>query len=367
MKITEVKVITYTQPVPPILRKKMKGTQELSLVSVETDEGIIGYSMARSHGGTSGKVIGEYIIRTLKKFLVDRDPLDREMIWQSMWSQEKSAYIPMFPLSALDVALWDIAGKYLKQPVYKLIGAFRHKVETYASSGFYSEIGDYLDDARVAVEQGIKGYKIHPIQHPDKDIELCRELRKTLPSHVSLMLDPGNCYDRADALRVGKAIEDLGFLWYEEPLHQYDFRGYAELKQKLSIPIVGAEGIPGSFYTSSLVIEANAMDLLECDSYWRGGITGFLKTAHLCEAHNLKLISHHGGSPIMNAANLHALCCIKNCDLIEVLVPDKEYNYGLKIYPSIDKNGFLAPSSAPGLGVEIDWDYMKANQTYAFE
>ena len=365
MKITDIKVITYTQPTPPVLRKRMKGTQELSLVSIETDEGITGYSMARANGGPTGKVIGEYIIFTLKRLLIGQDPLDREKIWQAMWGQEKSSYIPIFPLSAVDVALWDLAGKYFKLPVYKLIGGYRDKIETYASSAFLTKIDEYIEDALEVVNKGINGYKIHPIQNPSEDITLCRELRKILPDSMKLMLDPGGVYDRADALRIGKVIQDLDFLWYEEPLPHYDLKGYADLKQKLNIPIVGAESIPGSIFSSALFIENDSLDLIECDAYWRGGITGYLKTAHLCEAHNIKMISHHGGSPIMNAANLHALCSIKNCDLIEVLVPDKEYNYGLSSYPETDKEGFLAPFPAPGLGVEIDWDYIKEHQTHS--
>ena len=363
MKITDIKVQNYTQPVPPILRKRSSGTQEVSLVSVETDEGITGYSMARANGGTTGRVVGEFITRTLKRFVVGEDPLDREKLWQAMWLQDKSSYIPIFPLSAIDVALWDIAGKALGQPVYKLLGGYRDRIPTYASSAFLTEIDEYVEDALSAVDKGVRGYKIHPIQEPEKDINLCRELRRILPDSMQLMLDPGGVYNRTDALRIGRIIQDLGFTWYEEPLPHYDLRGYAELKEKLSIPIVGAEAIPGGVFSSALFIEADSLDILEGDAYWRGGITGYMKIAHLCEAHSIRMVSHHGGSPIMNAANLQVLCSVPNCDLIEVLVPDREYNYGLKAYPEMDSEGLLAPLPKPGLGVEIDWEYINANLT----
>lgn len=362
MKITDIKITNYTQPIPPILRKRLKGTQVITLITIETDMGVTGYSMARANGGTSGNVIGEFILTTLKPKIMGLDPLDREKIWQIMWAQDKSSYISIFPLSAIDVALWDIAGKYVNLPIHKLIGGYRNKIGVYASSAFLTEMDDYIEDANKAIEKGILRYKVHPLQNPTKDIKLCRMLRKELPDNVELMLDPGGVYDRIEAYRVGKVAQDLGFVWYEEPIAQYDIEGHVELKKKLSIPLVGAESIPGTIFTSTLFINSSALDYIECDSYWRGGITGYMKTAHLCESHGLKMVSHHAGSPLMNIANLQALCSIRNCDLMEVLVPDKEYNYGLKTFPEVDKEGYIAPSSHPGLGAELDWDYIKEHE-----
>jgi L-alanine-DL-glutamate epimerase-like enolase superfamily enzyme len=101
--------------------------------------------------------------------------------------------------------------------------------------------------------------------------------------------------------------------------------------------------------------------MIECDVYWKGGITGMAKIAHLCEAMGVKVASHHGGSALMNLANLHALCGIQNADLIEVLVPEENYNYGLKSPLRVDPEGYLAVPAAPGLGAEIDWEYIKSH------
>jgi L-alanine-DL-glutamate epimerase-like enolase superfamily enzyme len=363
MKITDIEVINYTQPKPPILKKRVKGAQEMSLVRIVTDEGVEGYAMGRANGGTSGQVLGESIVKTLKPYVVDQDPLNRENIWQAMWHQERIGYAPIFSISMVDVALWDLAGKILNVPVYQLAGGFRDRIRSYASSAFLNSTEEYIEDARLAVERGIQAYKIHPFLDPNKDIELCRVLREAVGSDVDLMLDVVNRYDRTSAMRVGRILEELDFLWYEEPLSHYDIEGYVNLSRDLDIPIAGAEAVAGGVYSTAIYVRANALDLIMCDTYWRGGITGMLKTAHLCEAMGLKLISHHGASPIMNLANLHCLCSISNADFIEVLVPEKEYEYGLKTHLRVDVDGYLSVPQKPGLGAEIDWDYIHAHTT----
>jgi L-alanine-DL-glutamate epimerase-like enolase superfamily enzyme len=166
-----------------------------------------------------------------------------------------------------------------------------------------------------------------------------------------------------DALRVGREIEALKFLWYEEPLPHYDIQGYVELSRDLEIPVIGAETIIGSVYSAALYLRANALDMIECDVYWKGGITGMLKIAHLCEAMGVKVASHHGASALMNLANLHTLCGIRNADFIEVLVPEENYNYGLKSPLRVDPEGYMTVPQHPGLGAEMDWDYIKSHTT----
>lgn len=358
MQITNIKVTNFRQPIPPILRKRVKGEQEISLVRVIGEDGLEGYAMARANGGTSGGVLGEVITRTLKRVVVGQDVFDREKIWQLMWRQLQINYIPIFALSVVDVAIWDLAGKMTGLPVRRLLGGYRDSILAYASSAFLDEPEEYLADAKMAVDAGVRAYKIHPFQDAERDMDLCRGLRGSLDPRVKLMLDVGGTYDRVESLRVGRAVEELDFVWYEEPLPHYDIQGYVELSRDLDIPVIGAETVPGGVYSTALYLRANAMDMVLCDTYWRGGITGMLKTAHLCEAMGVKIVSHHGGSPLMNLANLHVLCSIPNADYIEVLVPEKEYSYGIKTVSLVDAKGFAWAPNSPGLGAEIDWDYI---------
>lgn len=358
MRITDIKVTNFSQPIPPILRKRVKGEQVISLVRVVGEDGLEGYSMARANGGVSGDVLGEVITKNLKRAVLGQDVRDRERIWQLMWRQVQISYIPIFALSAVDVAVWDLAGKQAGLPVRHLLGSYRDQIPAYASSAFLDEPEEYLEDARMAVSNGIQIYKIHPFQDAARDIELCRGLRSSLEPRVKLMLDVGGTYDRPEALKVGRVVEDLGFEWYEEPLPHYDMQGYKELSRDLDIPVIGAETVPGGVYSTALYLRANAMDMVLCDTYWRGGITGMFKTAHLCEAMGVKIVSHHGGSPLMNLANLQVLCAVRNADYVELLVPEKEYTYGIKSLTLVNEAGDARAPESPGLGAEIDWDYI---------
>ena len=118
MRVTNIITTSFTQPMVPMHRRRFKGEQEIVLVRVITDEGVEGYAMARAHGGTTGRVISESIITTLKPLVVGQDPLNRERVWQSLWQLEHGGYVPVFAISAVDVALWDLAGKILHAPVY---------------------------------------------------------------------------------------------------------------------------------------------------------------------------------------------------------------------------------------------------------
>ena len=365
MHITDIRVINYTQPIPPILRSRVRGTQEISLVAVDTNEGVTGYSMGRSHGGYSGSVLGEMVSKTLKHHVVGKNPLDREALWQTMWRHAQINYCPAFPVSVIDVALWDIAGKVANLPVYKLLGASRESIPCYSSSAYLPAVSDYQEDLAKVLNSGLTAYKIHPLLNPKKDMELCRLLREQAGPEVDLMLDVTGAYSITEALAVGRMLEELDFRWFEEPLSPYDLDGYRQLCRDLDIPVAAAETLPGGPFSTAQYIRSDALDLVMCDVYWRGGITGMMKIAHLAESCGLKLISHHGGSPIMNAANLHVLCAISNCEAIEVLVPEKEYHYGLTSYLAM-QDGTLSPSNEPGLGVHPDFDFIKANTTSQF-
>lgn len=359
--ITDVKVWNYRQPMVALHRKRFGSELELSLVGVETDAGITGYAMARAQGGTSGQVIGEHVVKTARPLLLGQNPLDRELLWQRLYAQEQGMYMPIFVTSAVDVALWDIAGKLMQQPIYQVLGGYRDRIMGYASSAYYETVDEYLNDARQAVDAGFRAYKIHPFRRPEDDIALCQAVRQEVGDEIILMLDSGGAYTREEAIRVGRAIEALNYYWFEEPLSHYDLDGNRDLRHQLDIPVVGAETIAGSAYTAATAVVHGAFDMILADVYWKMGITGMMKTVRACEALHTRIASHHGASPIMNVANLHCLCATANADFIEVLVPEEGSNYGLTAYPRVDADGYVAVPKEPGLGIEIDWDYVQGN------
>jgi L-alanine-DL-glutamate epimerase-like enolase superfamily enzyme len=171
-----------------------------------------------------------------------------------------------------------------------------------------------------------------------------------------LMSDPVAAYSYTQALWVGRELEKLGFHWLEEPLSDFDVYGYAKLARDLDIPIAAAESTPGSVTSAAQYITAGALDIMRSDVSWKAGITGLLKTAHLCEAFGIACEIHTTTLALMEVANLHVACAIANCEYAEVLVPAETFAFGVKQPLTVDANGDMVLPPGAGLGVELDWD-----------
>ncbi len=180
---------------------------------------------------------------------------------------------------------------------------------------------------------------------------------------VRLMLDAAKRYAPAEALVVGQALQEMGYHWYEEPLPQQDWPAYRQLREALQIPVIGGETLPGLHMAVANALDARAYAAVLCDVYWKGGITGCLKTIAVCRQHGVPVASHHGASALMNLANLHVLCGATDVDMIEVLVPQAPYHYGLRNYLRVDADGMVRLPTTPGLGADPDWAYIEGHRT----
>ena len=160
-------------------------------------------------------------------------------------------------------------------------------------------------------------------------------------------------------LRVGRAIEEMGFYWYEDPLADQDLYNYVKLKQKLDIPILATEYPIGGLDSYVPWILERATDFLRGDVAVKGGITTLVKTAHLAEAFRMNLEVHHGGNSLNNVANLHVIMAIRNTEFFEVLLPDAMQKYGLAEDIIVDRDGLVHAPTEPGLGARIDFDLIE--------
>jgi L-alanine-DL-glutamate epimerase-like enolase superfamily enzyme len=160
-------------------------------------------------------------------------------------------------------------------------------------------------------------------------------------------------------MRVGKAVEDLDYLWYEDPLVEDDIYNYVKLKNHLHIPILSTEYAPGRFYGMAQWIQQQATDMLRGDVAVTGGITPLIKTAHLAEAFHMKCEIHHGGNSLNNVANLHVILAMNNCDYYEVFPASGANKFGLVEDVEVDSNGLIYAPEQPGLGYEIDWELIE--------
>jgi L-alanine-DL-glutamate epimerase-like enolase superfamily enzyme len=384
VKITDIKIKTFKTwadrwdvghalPVP-------KADLMQTVLAIDTDEGVTGYYFGGgSHGDAEGlNVVDQQMIRgRILPLLRGQDPLDREMVWKWLWV----ANIPENVASVIDNALWDLAGRAFNQPVYKLMGgAGRKKVKAYAST--YPNIGVprvYAEHALACKNEGYQAYKIHPhyFWNPETgqptpgrpsnikaDIETCHLVREAVGPDYVLMFDPWGTYmSMEEAIQVGRELEKLNFYWYEHPMPEYRVESYVRLSRELSIPILSPEIIAGGVFSRAEWILRGAGDMSRIDVV-RGGITGARKTAIVAEAYGLRCEMHMAGW-----GNLQVLGATSE-DTSEyyekgLLAPGVDYDaphpYLKNTCDRIDSEGYVHMPKGPGMGYEIEWDYIDDN------
>jgi L-alanine-DL-glutamate epimerase-like enolase superfamily enzyme len=365
MKITNMTVTLWAwKDIPPTRYNKEiasdeSGSTEMALVKISTDEGIDGYGFLGS-ALYSAKNNAAFVVETLKPVLMGEDPLARERLWRAMVQRVSGSHL--LAVGTVDVALWDLAGRAAGVPVHRLIGSYRDSVPAYASSSMLDTPEDYAEQAVQYKEAGWHAYKMHPHCEPDMDIKICEAVRRAVGDDFRLMLDAVWSYDYAGAVQVGKAIQELGFYWYEDPLASDDIDGYVKLKSELDIPLMATELPLTTPKDYAPWVMREATDFLRGDVALKGGLTSCLKTAHTAETFGLNYEVHHGGNSHNNHANLHLMAAIQNCELFEVLLPEEAQKHGLVHDLEIDKDGFIQVPDDPGIGAEIDFELIERNK-----
>jgi L-alanine-DL-glutamate epimerase-like enolase superfamily enzyme len=361
MKITDVQLTLFAwEDIPTTHYGRHTGTfggkSQLGLLTVSTDEGVQGHAFLGS-AMRGAHMDGQSLIHYLKPLVLGRDPLERERLYQAM--SQKIRQTTYRAIGAMDVALWDIAGKVAGMPIHRLLGSYRESAPAYASSAVLATKEAYATEAVRFKSEGWTAYKIHPPTDPAVDIEVCQAVRRAVGDDFTVMLDSTWAYQYPEALRVGKVVEDLGFYWYEDPLADDDLLSYVKLKQHLTIPILATEYSPGGFTAFAPWLVQQATDFLRGDVAVKGGISALVKAAHLAEAFHMNFEIHHGGNSLNNVANLHVTMAIKNCEFFEVLLPAGAQKYGLAQDIEIDRQGLVHAFNGPGLGAAIDFDLIQ--------
>jgi len=323
-------------------------TARTALLRVITDEGIEGLS-TYSVGAN---------IEEIKYQLIGEDPLDRERIWQKFWRNLRTSRLGL-AIGPVDCALWDIFGKISDAPVYKLLGGMRDKIPAYASTVTLDSLEEYMMLAEEYLDKGYKAIKLHAWGRLEEDAQLCRALRQMVGPDIVLMYDASSMFNLfEDAVWFGRQLEEQGYYWYEEPMDHFNMTALARLAAELDIPLAVAEATHGGPWDALAHIQASAADIIltgPLDAY-KGGLTGVLKTAHICEGFGIMCAIH--GSAI---SHLHAACAIYNSRYFERLIPETYYAPpGIRdASTEIDKHGYARPWEKPGLGIEVDWDWVK--------
>ena len=335
------------------------GAKQLGIVTVETDEGVSGNAFLSRPDHLAASLID-----ITKPKVMGRNPQDIGSIWWDLWRQNRA--ITTHVIGAIDVCLWDINGKIAGQPIHRLLGTCKDSVPVYSSTAYHETKEEYAEEAIRFKELGWPAHKIHPHNDPIADIEICQAVREAVGDEMKLMLDSMWAYQYEDAVRVGRAIEDLNYYWYEDPLVEEDLYSYVKLHQKLDIPIMSTEFAPGRLYGMTQWITQYATDILRGDVAVTGGITPLVRLCHLAEGFNMKCEIHHGGNSLNNVANLHVTMAVPNCEFYEFFPCTGDNVFGLVEEINMDGGVVLAPTE-PGLGYEIDWELAKREHVSTLE
>lgn len=366
MRISNVRVELFnwtTEPWMTGVGTTFGDTRQLGVVTVETDEGVSGHAfLGSSRIGADHFAPG--LIEFIKPLVMGRNPLDIGAIWAEMWKANRS--VSTYVIGAVDVCLWDINGKVAGQPIHRLLGTCRDSVPVYSSTAYHPTIGEYVDEALAIREMGWTAHKLHPHGDPRTDIDISTAVRSAVGPEMKLMLDSMWAYRYEDALRVGRAIEELDYYWYEDPLVEEDIYNYIKLNQKLDIPIMSTEYAPGRLYGMTQWITEYATDILRGDVAITGGITPLVRLCHMAEGFKMQCEIHHGGNSLNNVANLHVTMAVPNCEFFEFFPCTGANIYGL-VEDIQFVDGHVHAPTEPGLGFEIDWDLIARERTATLE
>lgn len=382
MKITKVETICLAYPTKkPFYNAIGKSTQRCCLVVlVHTDEGITGIGEAAFYGGPMVST-ATVIEKEIAPKLIGLDPMNVEYIWNKLYYdayQHSRSGIFVCALSGIDMALWDILGKALKQPVYKLLGGYQSRVKVYASGGFYAmgkdkkavaeELKSYVDMGfdTVKMKVGRTYTPMNPCALSDapdectlsfkEDIARVEAVRAAVGDKVNLMVDANTAWTFPDALRAGRIYDELDVYLFEEPLRTDDYAGSAELERRLSTRIAGYE-TEYLLCNFSKLIEGRCISVAQPDLSWAGGITEARKIAAVAEAHFMELAPHAFSSGILLAASLQFSAGIHNGAMVELDMTENGLREGIITVPFAPVDGWIElDENKHGLGIELNTD-----------
>lgn len=303
------------------------------------------------------QITATYLTDIIAPVVLGRNATDREAISHDLATIDRHlTFFPVYLPGPVDVALWDIAAKAAGLPLHRYLGSCRTELPVYASSLWLSEPEAYVEQALIYAKRGISAYKAHPPGPWRRDMEVHRALRAALPEPHALMTDPVAEYTLETAIRVGRDLERLGYHWFEEPFRDQEIKKYRSLCRALDIAVAATETTRGGLPAVAQFLIQDAVDIVRADVSWKYGVTGTLKIAHLAEAHGCQCEIHTTTMGLMDIANLHVSCAVRNCEYFELLVPESAFQFPLKFPLPIDDRGMIRVPESPGLGSEVDWD-----------
>lgn len=330
---------------------------EFALTTIHTDEQIDGHTMDYGPLG-QGRGSAYAVHDIFYADLIGEDPLNHEAIWQKLRRKQRHLYNFTETLwSDLDVALWDIKGKRVGLSIAKLLGQYRDRVPLYATCPpqTIASLPELEEQVRTKLEQGFSGIKLQLSSGPALDLPRLRRAREIAGPDFPLMVDASAALTFEEALAIGRELDELRYVWFEEPFADDHIVLLRKLAAEIHTPVLGAETVSLTELPHYMI--DGAVDMIRGDVHHKGGITGLLKAIGMCELMGYSLEIHTASSPLLDVANLHVGCATSVSRFLESHHP--MFRFGLKGDPlRVHEDGCQHGPTQPGLGVEIDWNWI---------
>ena len=332
-------------------------TMSFVTLKLQTDQGVEGLGISFFGGGAMSGAL-KAAIDGLGALTVGENPMHIEFIVQKL----RAAAAPSGPggiftlaLSAIDIALWDIRGKVLEQPVSTLLGGYRDKVPTYASGALMRgfPLAHVEKAAAKLVERGFRQMKTQLAlpgdTNPEKEIERIRVVREAIGYEIDLMCDINQRWDVRQAISIGKRVDEYRLFWLEDVVAPDDYPGLAAVADALSTPIAAGEYVYG-IVPFRHMLEHRSVDIVMVDVLRAGGISQWVKIAGMAEAFNLPIVNH-----LAPEISVHLVAAVPNGLTVEYMP------WSAKIWKEVPQpvKGELIVPDKPGLGLEFDNDALK--------
>jgi L-alanine-DL-glutamate epimerase-like enolase superfamily enzyme len=360
-RIADIQPVFLRYPFPTTIGYQYSGglveNMDAALVRVTSENGEYGLGEITHGLFCYEPIIG--LIEHFKRLLMGQPTLEINRTWELMYGSSvfwNRQGLGIGVMGGINIAMYDLAGKLLKLPVYQLLGGLgRSRIRAYASNGLFKEVEPLIADAERARQFGFTAYKMRVVT-PETVVPLVETLRKRLPD-MDVIVDAvqGSCatpWAVAVSKQLARRLERQGILWFEEPCRVEDIEGYVEMRKSTSVTIAGAESLPTALAFKPY-LDREAFGLVQFDI----GTTGFtegLRIAALAAVHRKPVAIHSWGTAVSTLAGLHLALTIPNCSMAEYCFMNHPLNDRLSVSPFRPVSGYFHAPADPGLGVKFD-------------
>jgi len=370
MKIVDVRAYPTSFPLPPdagvTLGIGRAVKRDAVVVRVTTDDGLVGWGEA--HHGRAPGAVAHLINTTLRQLVLGMDAADTTGVWARVYRMQLGSHGmgagAAIGLSGIDMALWDLRGKATGWPLYRLLGGAARPIPAYAGgvSLGYQDPARLVDEARALVAAGYRALKLRIGDTVERDLERGAAVRRAFGDDLAILTDANTGYTVADARRAMPGLDAHGVGWLEEPFPAHDHRSYALAATFGRVPLAAGENHYTRFEFTRL-IEDRVVTILQPDLAKTGGVTEGLRIAALASAWKLSINPHTSMTGLSMAASIHFLAAIENAGYFEADVSRNNlFRDRLTSAPySLDAGGCVRPLEAPGIGVEVDEEFLASH------